>query len=169
MIVNSPDTDTGILIGNQVYPLALSPKSTILWQGTAPSNVTYSYVRIEKGTSRVIEREPFNRRAIQNDTVNEFFNRNWNTKPMATFGTIQDISKNFNRQFDNQLLHPIGEVPTIHIVAAQSDIDNIHKNYLDDITIISNMTYIRYIACSYKKITATNMYAVQALSKHLQM
>ncbi|KAI7868043.1 coth protein-domain-containing protein [Mucor mucedo] len=124
VIVNSPNTDTGVIIGNKVYPLSPSSKSPILWQGIAPSNVDYSYVKIEKGTSKIIEREPFSRRAIQNDTVNEFFNRNWNTKSMVTFDTIESIPKNFNRHFDNH------------------QIDNIHKNYLDDITISSNMTYI---------------------------
>lgn len=144
VIVNSPDTDTGIIINNQVYPLSPSSQSTILWQGTAPSNVAYSYVRLEKGTSRIIEREPFSRSAVKNNTVNEFFKRNWNIKPMVTFDTIQSIPKKFNRRFDNQLLHPIGEIPTIHITAAQSDIDNMHKNYLDSITVTSNVTYIRY-------------------------
>jgi hypothetical protein len=68
VIVNSPDTDTGIIINNQVYPLSPSSQSTILWQGTAPSNVAYSYVRLEKGTSRIIEREPFSRSSKETGT-----------------------------------------------------------------------------------------------------
>lgn len=143
VIVNSPDTDTGVVVNNKIYTLQLSSKSNILYQGTAPSDATYYYVKLQKGTTTVIEREEFERPALKaTNSLNEFYDRNWNTKPLATFDNIPSISKNFNRRPDNTLLHPIGEIPTIQINAAQSDIDKIHKDYSQDINISANITYI---------------------------
>lgn len=63
---------------------------------------------------------------------------------MVSFQPITSITKNFDRQPDNELLHPTGEIATIHVVANQAEIDNMHKNYLEDITVMANVTHIRY-------------------------
>lgn len=144
VIISSPGTDVGVVIGNQTYILKPSSKSNILYQGSASSGAPYYYVKLQKGTSRVVEREQFERPALGNsNSLNEFYNRNWNTKSLVAFDNISSIKKNFKRQPDNTLLHPIGEIPTVQIIAAQSDLDKIHKNNLEDIQVISNITYIR--------------------------
>jgi hypothetical protein len=145
VILNSPSTDTGVIVDNKVYVLKPSGQSHILLQGSAPGNLPYSYAKLERGTTKVIEREKFSRTATSQNTVNEFYGRNWNTKEMSTFETITSITKNFNRRADFEDLHPIGEIPTIHVMAKQSDIDTIHNRYLQEIDITANVTYIRYI------------------------
>lgn len=146
VILNVPGTDAGVIINNKVYVLHPSSKSPILFQGKAPSNAPYSYAVLERGTTNVIKQENFARSPIAKDhnTVNEFYNRNWNIKKLVRFETISSITKNFNRRPNNSLLHPIGEIPTIHVIAAQSDLDNMHEHYQQDITISANVTYIRY-------------------------
>jgi hypothetical protein len=146
VIINSPSTDTGVIINNNVYVLQPSSQSSILYQGRAPSNAPYKYAKLEKGTTKIIERENFDRPAIAADqnTVNEFYNRNWNTKELIAFETITSITKNFNRP-DNSRLHPIGEIPTIHVIAQQTSLDNMHDHYQEEITITANVTYIRYV------------------------
>ncbi|KAI9471011.1 MAG: coth protein-domain-containing protein [Benjaminiella poitrasii] len=141
VILNSPSTDAGVIINNIVYILKPSTESSILFQGSAPSNFPYAYAKLEKDTMKVVEREPFTRSASSKDTVNEFYNRNWNVKTIVTFDKINSITKNFNRRPDEEL-HPVGEIPTIHVTAKQSDIDNIHKHYLQEIEVPANVTYI---------------------------
>jgi hypothetical protein len=142
VILNSPSTDTGVVVDNKVYVLKPSVQSHILLQGSAPGNRPYYYAKLKRGTTTIVEREKFSRAAVSKNTVNEFFGRNWNTKEMVSFETITSITKNFNRRPDFEDLHPIGEIPTIHIMAKQSDIDTIHKRYLQEIDIAANVTYI---------------------------
>ncbi|KAI8981471.1 coth protein-domain-containing protein [Pilobolus umbonatus] len=107
----------------------------------APSNVPYNYVKLRKGTNGgIVETESFVRDAVASGTPNEFFGRNWNTKNMVGFDTIQSIIPQFNRSKNS--VHPVGEISTIHITAPQAQVDTIHKRYLEDIEVVANMTYI---------------------------
>lgn len=143
VVSDDPTLDTGVIINNNVYKLQPSADSNILFQGMAPSNVKYSYAKLRKDTTTIVEQENFSRPAVSDkQTLNEFFNRNWNSKEMSTFKPISSISKNFNRRADDEL-HPVGEIPTIHVIAAQTDIDNIHNHYKQDIEVRVNVTYIR--------------------------
>lgn len=142
VISDDPTLDTGVIINNNVYKLQPTAESNILFQGIAPSNVKYSYAKFQKDTTTIVEQENFSRPAVStNQTLNEFFNRNWNKKDISTFEPISSIAKNFNRRADNEL-HPVGEIPTIHVIAAQTDIDNIHDHYKQEIEVLVNVTYI---------------------------
>ncbi|RCH99354.1 hypothetical protein CU098_010215 [Rhizopus stolonifer] len=142
VILSSPSNDIGVLIKDTMYALKPSKQSSILFQGQAPANEPYSYCKLEKKTAKKIECEEFKRPALSFSSLNEFYNRNWNIKSLVSFESVSSISKNFNRQPDNSALHPIGEIPTIQIKANQSDFDNIHKHYLQDIQIKADVTYI---------------------------
>ncbi|KAI9266333.1 coth protein-domain-containing protein [Helicostylum pulchrum] len=142
VINNAPDSDTAVIINGKSYPLERTTTSSILFQGKAPSNSPYHYATLAKGTSTIQASEEFTRSGSKNDTLNEFFGRSWNKKPMVSFQPITSITKNFDRQPDNELLHPTGEIATIHVVANQAEIDNMHKNYLEDITVMANVTHI---------------------------
>lgn len=144
VINNAPDSDTAVVINGNVYPLERSKTSSILFQGKAPSNTPYHYATLTRGTRTIQSSEEFTRSGSKNDTLNEFFGRSWNKKPMVSFQRITSITKNFDRQPDNELLHPSGEIATIHVVANQAEIDNMHKNFLEDITVMANVTHIRY-------------------------
>ncbi|KAI8638351.1 coth protein-domain-containing protein [Parasitella parasitica] len=142
VISDDPKYDTGVIINNNIYLLQRSVESNILFQGAAPSNVQYSYAKLQKGTTTIVEQENFSRPAVSgSQTMNEFFNRNWNRKEVSTFEPISSISKNFNRRDDNEL-HPVGEIPTIHVIAAQTEIDKIHNHYKQEIEVLVNVTYI---------------------------
>ncbi|KAG2191799.1 hypothetical protein INT46_000389 [Mucor plumbeus] len=142
VISDDPTLDTGVIINNNVYKLQPTAESNILFQGIAPSNVNYSYAKLQKDTTTIVEQEKFSRPAVSvKQTPNEFFNRNWNSKDVSTFEPISSITKNFNRRDDNEL-HPVGEIPTIHVIAAQTDIDSLHAHYKQEIEIMVNVTYI---------------------------
>ncbi|OBZ91575.1 hypothetical protein A0J61_00378 [Choanephora cucurbitarum] len=142
VILNSPSTDTGIVIDDTVYSLKPSKESNILFQGKAPANSPYSYCKLEKVTAKIIECENFKRKGINTSSLNEFYGRNWNVKALSTFESVDSIPKRFNRQPNNSDLHPVGEIPTIYVQADQSDIDNIHTHYLQDIQVKANITFI---------------------------
>ncbi|KAI8382345.1 coth protein-domain-containing protein [Blakeslea trispora] len=142
VILNSPSTDTGIVIKDTVYALKPSSQSNILFQGKAPANAPYSYCKLEKMTAKIIECEHFKRAGISTSSPNEFYGRNWNVKNLSTFKSIDTIPRRFDRQPDNSDLHPVGEIPTIYVQADQSEVDNIHTHYLQDIQIKSNITFI---------------------------
>ncbi|KAI8991448.1 coth protein-domain-containing protein [Mycotypha africana] len=135
-------TNFGIIINNVTYPLTPSNISSILFQGSAPSNAIYTYAKFDKNTNALIQREPFSRPAVSTSTPNEFFNRNWNKKDIKHFELVASIPKNYNRR-DDEDLHPEGEIPTIQVVANQSDFDNLHHNVAKDITITADIVYIR--------------------------
>ncbi|KAI8085487.1 coth protein-domain-containing protein [Thamnidium elegans] len=142
VVNNAPDSDTAVVVNGNIYPLERTATSSILFQGKAPSDTPYHYATLAKGTRTIQTSEEFTRSGSKNDTLNEFFGRNWNKKPMVSFQPIASITKNFNRQPDNELLHPTGEIATIHVVANQAEIDNMHKNFLEDITVMANVTHI---------------------------
>lgn len=142
VISDNPTLDTGVIINKKIYKLQPTVESNILFQGIAPSNVNYSYVKLQKDTTTIVEQENFSRSALSsNQTLNEFFNRNWNSKDISTFEPISSITRNFNRRDDSEL-HPVGEIPTIHVIAAQTDIDSLHDHYKQEIEVTVNVTYI---------------------------
>ncbi|KAI9358761.1 coth protein-domain-containing protein [Pilaira anomala] len=142
VIINSPGSDVGVVVENVVYPLNATKESSILFQGKAPSNSPYRYAKLKKGSTDLEEQEKFTRAARTKNTLNEYYGRSWNIKPMATFQNIPSINKNFDRQIDDSILHPKGEIATLHVVVNQDELDNIHKNFMDDLTIPANVTYI---------------------------
>lgn len=77
-------------------------------------------------------------------TFNEFYNRNWNAKKVLNFETVDGIAKSHNRR-DDKDLHISGQIPTIHVQADPVSLISMHKQYLEDVTVIVNVTHIRYI------------------------
>ncbi|CEP19078.1 hypothetical protein [Parasitella parasitica] len=142
VISDDPTYDAGVIINQNIYRLQRSSESSILFQGVAPSNTQYSYAKLQRDTTTIVEQEDFSRPAVSgSQTMNEFFNRNWNRKDVSTFEPIGSISKNFDRRVDDEL-HPVGEIPTIHVIAAQTEIDKIHNRYKQEIEVLVNVTYI---------------------------
>ncbi|KAI9491175.1 coth protein-domain-containing protein [Zychaea mexicana] len=136
----SSDKSVAVVIDGQRYPLKPSPSSSILFTGNAPSSQNYHYA-ITDGQGDILEEETFTR-ALQegsgSNTPNEFYNRTWTTKSVRQLPAVYPPHKTFPSE-----LHPTDEIPTFHFQAQQSEIDNMHKNVNDDLTVFGTMTYIR--------------------------
>jgi hypothetical protein len=142
-VVNTmPTSSIAVTTPYNIYPLKPTFPGSILFQGYAPDDVNYSYAIIDNATNEIIRAEEFGRSAVLENTLNEFFNRSWNTMELKSFDTVPNIPRLYNRRPDEDL-HPRGEIPTIHVLAAQADIDNMHTNFEKDITIKADITYIR--------------------------
>lgn len=129
---------------NKIYVLKTSAEDALLHEGTAPGNSPYRYCLVKQGdTSKIVDEESFERPAIGADAVtdNEVYGRSWTRKQVDTFKPIQSLPQN---RYDRvKTDRPTDEIPIIHVVGPQTEIDKIHKDYLLDISTKVNMTFIR--------------------------
>ncbi|GAA5806351.1 hypothetical protein HPULCUR_011884 [Helicostylum pulchrum] len=131
-----------VMIDNVTYPLSFDQENTqILHTGKAPvASHGYQYLKINK-SSNDTEVEPFLRQPIDKSSVNEFFNRTWNKQSVNEFPIAYEPLKDIHRVKSD--LHREGEIPTIHLVANQVDMDKMHNSTsLEDPKVMSKMTYI---------------------------
>lgn len=132
----------GVSVDNVTYPLSFDQKVTnMLYTGKAPvAKNGYQYVKILKEDNST-EAESFLRQPIQNSSLNEFYNRTWNTQTLSQLPIAFEPLEVINRIKSD--LHRDGEIPTIHLVANQTAMDLMHKsNSSEDYKIRTNMTYI---------------------------
>ncbi|KAK4509205.1 uncharacterized protein ATC70_007555 [Mucor velutinosus] len=130
----------GVSIDNVTYPLTPNGNAAVLHSGQAPVATSgYRYVKITKENNNT-EIESFLRAPSQNDTVNEFFKRSWNTKQLAQLPTLFEPLPAIHRIHSE--LHREGEIPTIHLTGNQTLIDIMHNSSGADIDVPTNMTYI---------------------------
>lgn len=136
------NTTVGVIIDNQVYPLTtISDDSTLLHSGEAPSSSSYQYALLLKGDNSVIETESFTRNGSKEDTLNEYYGRAWNSRTIDKIPAILPPLPIINRIESD--LHIAGEIPTIHFIGNQTEIDYMHANQRTDIDVHLKMTYIR--------------------------
>ncbi|CAO3678535.1 hypothetical protein G6F70_004770 [Rhizopus microsporus] len=129
----------GVIVDNVTYPLELSSPSTILYTGNAPvARQGYRYTKIIKVDNSTIS-EPFFRLPIETNTLNEFFNRTWNKKQIVSLPTVYKPLSAIHRISSN--LHREGEIPTIHVIANESEIAAMHNNYTQDIEVKASLSY----------------------------
>lgn len=139
-----PDNTTvGVIIDSQVYPLTtVSDDSNLLHIGQAPAADLYKYALLFKENSTIIETESFSRNGTNEDTLNEYYGRSWNSWTLNEIPTILPPLPIIDRI--ESKLHVDGEIPTIHLTGNQTAIDYMHANQESkDIDIYLNMTYIR--------------------------
>lgn len=135
----------GVIVDSDLYPLTtVDSISTLYHIGDAPrANVGYRYAIIDKDGGIVIEEENFSRSpVIQDSTLNEYYNRSWNTMNVDKLPVIMKSHPILNRiQSD---LHLEGQIPTIHITGNQTAIDIIHNNAKKEIQVPDvKISYIR--------------------------
>lgn len=137
------NTTVGVVIDSQVYPLTtVSDDSTLLHIGEAPAASAYKYALLFKENNTIIESENFTRNGTEENTLNEYYGRSWNSWTLATMPTIISPLSIIDRI--SSKLHVDGEIPTIHLTGNQTAIDYMHANQESkDIDINLNMTYIR--------------------------
>lgn len=140
-IPSSNDNEFGVLIDDIVYRLSPSKEdSTILFQVEAPiAETKYHFVELNKDTNDIVHEEDFDRQPIETQ-INQVYGRSWTTQSVKTFKKIyeQEVYRNIHKTN----LHPEDEIPSIHIVADQNEIDRIHDHYNQDITVQANLTLI---------------------------
>ncbi|KAI9473886.1 MAG: coth protein-domain-containing protein [Benjaminiella poitrasii] len=132
----------GVVVDNITYPLIPQSNVSILHSGEAPvAKLGYSYVKIEKETNNT-EIEPFLRSPSTGNTINEFYKRSWNKRELAKLPTIYEPLSAIHR-IQSQL-HIDGEIPTIHLVGNQTEIDHLHASSTttEDVKVMTNMTYV---------------------------
>lgn len=135
----------GVIVDNDLYPLTtVDSISTLYHTGDAPrAHLGYRYAIIDKNGDIIIEEENFSRSpVIEDSTLNEYYNRSWNTMNVDKLPVIMEPLPILNRiQSD---LHLEGQIPTIHITGNQTAIDIIHNNAREDIRVPDiKITYIR--------------------------
>lgn len=131
-----------VMVDNKIYPLSSDPvTTTILHTGKAPiAKEGYKYVKLNKSDNSTLP-EPFLRDPISKDSLNEFFNRTWNKQDLDSFPTAYEPLEAIHRVKSN--LHRQGEIPTIHFVANQVELDRMHNSKSDeDFEVQAKMVYI---------------------------
>ncbi|CAO3626633.1 unnamed protein product [Cunninghamella blakesleeana] len=160
--VNKTETPANIGVAlvdiNRFYPLDVSGQSNIIYTTTVPNDafqgnqtLRYKYVKFEPDTQKILDAEPFIRTfSLSSEpstttltTLNEFYGREQPFHETKTFPSIVD-NNSFYQGFHrapNQL-HKNNEIITIHLTGEDDAFANIHENYLDDLKINVDMTYI---------------------------
>lgn len=136
----------GVIVDNdKLYPLStVDGISSLYHTGEAPRSISgYRYAIIDKDGNIIVEQENFLRSPVVEDsTLNEYYNRTWNTMTVDKLPVIMEPLPILSRiQSD---LHLEGQIPTIHITGNQTAIDIIHHNAREDIRVPDiKLTYIR--------------------------
>ncbi|KAG2210682.1 hypothetical protein INT46_008065 [Mucor plumbeus] len=125
---------------NNIFPLKLRNNDIkTLYSGMAPiAKLGYNYVRVYPNDT-VVE-ESFKRAPVTHNTVNEFFNRTWNSYSIAQFPQIYPPLPAIRRI--SSKLHKEGQIPSIHISGNQTLFDKMHNNSIEDLSVMSNISYV---------------------------
>jgi hypothetical protein len=135
-VITSADT-AGVLVDGKYYRLN-STQHHVLFRGEAPmARHGYAYVRTMHQQSR---REPFWRRPISTNTVNEFYNRKWNHRRIEPFPNIYPPLEPIIGS--SSLLHPEGQIPTLHLSGSESKIEKLHSDSQSKRSVHVDMSYI---------------------------
>ncbi|KAI9271978.1 coth protein-domain-containing protein [Sporodiniella umbellata] len=136
----SQDEAMAVEVDNAVYILQLQKPSSILYSGRAPiAKYSYRYVKVDQVNYRTSP-ESFYRHPETESTVNEFYNRTWNRKEIGFLPQVYDPLPIVNR-IETEL-HKRGEIPSIHLVAKEEEVELMHNEFLKDIVISTNMSYV---------------------------
>ncbi|GAA5801788.1 hypothetical protein HPULCUR_007241 [Helicostylum pulchrum] len=129
-----------VKVDNVDYPMSLNGvnNTQILYSGEAPAaQKAYRYVRVFNNNQTA---EPFDRPPVTTNTVNEFFNRTWNIYNVSQLPIVFDPLPAIHRLHTD--LHKSGQIPTIHLIGNQTDLDQMHKNSTADLTVVGNISYV---------------------------
>lgn len=136
------DNAVAVVVDDRTYSLAADQRDPLVHTGEAPvASHGYYYAKTKDGS--VIERESHTRQPTTDvsETPFEFYNRTKNTWNIRRLPQPYDPLPSLDRIQSH--LHRSGEIPTIHFVGNQSEIDMMHTNIFEDIKVKVDMTYIR--------------------------
>ena len=141
--------EMAVSINNKLYPLDnKNTQDPLIYAGqvSSPDALQYQYVILdEKGTE--IEREPFSR-TIDYVPMFDFYGRQPTVQtdrqqrlPLVQF---TEMSANvYNHPGNPDQVHPINEIPTLHVQADIGELQKLHDGVLEDILITANLSRIR--------------------------
>ncbi|KAI8331874.1 coth protein-domain-containing protein [Chlamydoabsidia padenii] len=122
-------------------------QSTLLYHVDIPTDaaeIKYRYVLLEPDTKTVLSTELFHRTLSKQGTLNEFYGRETTVyDDIKTFPDAEDrdlLPVGFDRA--PTTLHRTNEIVTLHITAPPDQVEQMHNNYKEDITIQATLTYI---------------------------
>ncbi|KAI8149860.1 coth protein-domain-containing protein [Fennellomyces sp. T-0311] len=147
-LVTDKKASMSVFVDDQRHELKRGASgSPLLHCGKAPlPKESYYYAVARK--SKVIEREAFVRQPNQEPTVlekhkhavHDFYNRTQNTWPVTQLPQLYKQLSVIHRIPTEY--HVEGEISTIHLIADQTDIDNMHENNMEKIKVKTKMFYI---------------------------
>lgn len=140
--------------GSDIYRLTPSEEdSQILFRVDAPvAEENYRFVELSADSDDIIEGEEFERDPIESE-INQIYGRSWTTKSVEKF---TDIHKRIGVRKPSDL-HPTDEIPALHIVANQDEVDRIHEEYNQNIKINADLTFIGYAKSELINTNHTNI------------
>lgn len=133
----------GVLIDNYEtpFPLIASEDMPYIYTGNAPiAKAGYSYVRFNKDSQSLEEREAFTRDGIETDSLFEFYNRSRNTYSVPELPKLYEPVDAMHRVASN--LHYNDRIPTFFL---SGDISAIQGNSSKGIDAAVNVTYVGYV------------------------
>ncbi|KAI9303247.1 hypothetical protein BJ944DRAFT_241628 [Cunninghamella echinulata] len=139
-VISVTNSNMGVIVNGQSYPLQVSKDTPILYTGEAPSG-DYSYAKLDSNSQGVLEKEPFVRSTItENSTPNEFYNRTWTTKQVSPFPQILENLPSMHRL--DSPLHKEDSITTFYIQGNQAEIDLMHSNTTLETKVVVDLTLI---------------------------
>ncbi|KAI8146732.1 coth protein-domain-containing protein [Fennellomyces sp. T-0311] len=137
-----------VFVDDQQHGLKRSESgSPLLHCGKAPApKESYYYAVARKG--KVIERETFARQPMREPpmlkkythAVHDFYNRTQNVWPVTQLPQLYKPLSVIHRTPADY--HVDGEIPTIHLIADQTEIDDMHENNMERIKVKTKMFYL---------------------------
>ncbi|CEP15201.1 hypothetical protein [Parasitella parasitica] len=130
----------GVLIDDYKTPFPLTASADIpyIYTGYAPiAKSSYSYVRFNKNSWSLEEREAFSRDAVETDTVFEFYNRSQNTYSVPGLPQLYEPIDSMNRVKSD--LHYNDRIPAIFL---SGDISSFQTNSSKGVNAAVDVTYV---------------------------
>ncbi|KAG0800639.1 hypothetical protein G6F22_002032 [Rhizopus arrhizus] len=129
-----------VIVDSISYPLEANKTFPVLFSGKAPSAKSgYHYAKVYVTDNSTLA-EPFERQPVNQSTPHEFFNRTWNTHDNAQLPHVYSPLNSIHRIKSD--LHRDNEIPTIHIIGNQTELDQMKGNTTADVSVKTTVSYL---------------------------
>ncbi|KAG0934896.1 hypothetical protein G6F57_011578 [Rhizopus arrhizus] len=129
-----------VIVDSISYPLVANKTFPVLFSGKAPSAKSgYHYAKVYVTDNSTLA-EPFERQSVNQSTPHEFFNRTWNTHDNAQLPQVYPPLRSIHRIRSD--LHRDDEIPTIHIIGNQAELDQMKGNTTADVSVKTTISYL---------------------------
>lgn len=145
IISDIQNSNVGVLIDDYSIPFLLgaSADTPYIFTGAAPAaNKGYSYVKLN--SSSIYETEPFLRRPIIINSLNEFYGRT--SYAPRSFPALPQLFSPLSsiHRIDTDI-HQDGYIPTFFFYGNETGVNQMHSNPFLKTKVELNLTYIGYV------------------------